>query len=76
MLTNDMEHVMKHVMKLPSKGQFSIWVDNDLRYIYPREPYHIQILSRVLDHVADLKPSTEGANRLQLIIPSAPSIAN
>ena len=45
MLTHDREHVIK----LPLKWQETVWTNNDLKHIDPREPYQIQILSRVLE---------------------------
>ena len=43
MLTDDMEHVTKQ----PSKGPISIWTDDDLKHIDPREPYQIYSICRV-----------------------------
>ena len=37
MLTDDMEHVIK----LPSKGQVSVWADNDLKHIDSREMHQV-----------------------------------
>ena len=33
---------MKHVIKLPSRGQISVWTDNDLKHIDTRDPHEIK----------------------------------
>ena len=55
---------MKHVMKLPSEGQISLWTDNDMKHMDQREPHLMQILSKVLDHIMGLKKNTDGDNGL------------
>ena len=67
---------MEHVIKLPSKGQISLWTDNDLKHIHLRDPYQIQILSRILDHIMDPKQNTGVDIRLSLMTASATHIAN
>ena len=52
---------IEYVMKLSSKEDISIYTDNVLKYIDPRESYKIQILSRVLDHIMDMGQNTDGA---------------
>ena len=51
MLTND----MNYAINLPSKGQISVWTDDDLKDKDLRQPQWILILSRVLEHIMDLK---------------------
>ena len=55
---------MKHVIELPSKGQISIWTNNDLKHIYLGEPHQIQILSKVLDYIMVLKQNADGCTGL------------
>ena len=50
---------IKHVITLQK------WTDNDSEHIDHKEQNHIWILSRVIDHVIDLKQSTETATRLR-----------
>ena len=72
MLTDDMEYLIKS----PSKGHISVWKDNDLKYIDPREPHQIYILFRVLEHIMDLKQNTDEGTRLPSMIASATPMAN
>ena len=46
---------MEHVIIMYSEGQISAWTDNDPKHIDIRESHKIRILSRVLDHIMDLK---------------------
>ena len=59
-----------------STGQIYIWADNDLKYIHPKKSHQIQILSRVQEHIMDLKKNTKGATGPQLIKASAPTLTN
>ena len=59
MLTDGMEHVIRLLLK----EKISVWTGNDVKHIDPRELHQIQILSRVLYHVMQLKQNTNGANR-------------
>ena len=34
----------EHIIKLPFEGWISVWTDNYLKHIGPREPHQIQIL--------------------------------
>ena len=67
---------MDHVIKLPSKEHLSICTDNDMGYINHTDLHQIQILSRVLNNIMDLKLNIEGATGLQLTVASAPPIGN
>ena len=63
---------MEHVIKPPIKGWIAVWTDNNLKHIDPREPYQIQTLSRILDHIMDMKQTTAKATGLEPMIASAP----
>ena len=67
---------MKHVIKLPSEGQISVWTDDDMKYIDPIEPQQVQILLRALDHILHLKQNVDGDTRLLLRIAFAPPKIN
>ena len=51
---------MAHVIKLYSKGEISLWIDNDLKHIDLRETCQIGIISRFLEHIIDLNQNTDG----------------
>ena len=61
---------MEHVIILPSKGEVSAWIDNDLKYIDPREQHQIWILSGAVDSVMNLKQVREGATGLRTMVTS------
>ena len=54
LLTDDMEHTIKFSLK----GHTSIWRENGMKYIDPTEAREIQILSRVLEHIMEMRLST------------------
>ena len=55
-LTND----MKHVIRLPSRGQIMLWTVHHLTVIDSREMYQIQVLSRILDDIMNPLQNTGG----------------
>ena len=62
LLTHDMEHVIL----LASRGYISVWTNNDLKCIDPKD---IDFLSRILHQVMDLTlENTDGATQLKTTI--------
>ena len=56
--------------------QIPVWADNDLGHNDKGGPPKIQILSRVIDHVTELKQNTDGGTEHLLMIVSASACNN